>query len=138
MEELFISIGARWDATPVGDAIRALATGGLHLSEAYQGAMTSTFKPYVVYFALPGAVSNTNTTTMEEVAIQFSIFCPDEDGASTCVQIRDALVALYDDVRLTMGGGFEMTRAIRQTAGQFLKEPEQGYACHIDYVFMYE
>jgi len=137
MEELFKAITARW-AAAAGNAIRAAATGGLHLAEAYQGTPSTTNKPYVVYFALPGGVSNTMDTTMEEAYIQFSIFCTGETAASTCVQIRDLLVALYDDVSLTMSGGYAMTRAIRQTAGQFLKEPDEGYACHVDYIFMYE
>ena len=136
MEELLKAIKTQWDAA-AGASIRAKATGGLWPVEAKQEVTTqATVKPYVVYHPLPGTVFNTNTGTIEEAFVQFSIFCTSESAASTCVQIRDLLVALYDDVQLSMTG-FNMVRAIRQSSGHLVKDPDEGYALHVDYMFMY-
>ena len=132
MEELHKAIKVQWET---GTALKAKATGGLHPVEAPQG----TEGPYVVYFPLPGNVADTMTTKIEEAAIQFSIFVTTDDGgAKTATQIRDLLVALYDDVLLTMGDGNTMFSAARQTSGYLLKDPDEGYALHVDYVFQYD
>lgn len=132
MEELLKAIKTKWNT---GTALKALATGGLWPVEAAQG----TKGPYVVYFPLPGNVADTMSTKIEEALIQFSIFVTNEDGGATkAVQIRDALVALYDDVLLTMGGGYTMTSAARSTTGHLLKDPDEGYDAHVEYLFQYE
>lgn len=132
MDELLKAIKTRWDAT-AGNAIRAVATGGLWAVQA----PADTSGPYVIYFPLSGNVVNIIDNKIEEAYIQFSIFVTTESGARTCVQLRDLLIALYDDVQLTMSG-YDMIRAIRQTSGMLIKDPDEGYMCAVDYMFMYQ
>ena len=93
--------------------------------------------PYVVYYPLPGSVVDTTTSKIEEAMIQFSIYVASENAASTAAQIYDLLIALFDDVDLTMTGSYNMIRMIRRSTGHFVKDPDEGYALHVDYEVMY-
>lgn len=140
MEELLRAIGIQWDSD-AGAPVRELAPGGLYFVQAPQGVLDSG-KTYVVYSPLPGSVTDTNTSKIEEPVISFAIYQSEEnEQVKTIWAVRDALIACYDDKLLIMlddanGNPRRMIAARRLYSGDAMKE-DKGWSCHIDYRFNY-
>jgi len=147
MEELFKAIFRRWTEDELAEC-RDLVTGGFWPNLAKENAS----RPYITYAALPGSTEPTNTSMLELVPVQFTIYTAERhaidgdarSGARLALQIRDRLVAGYDDVLLTLteedveGASMVMVRAARQTPGHLLDDPDDnGFMMPVDYLFEY-
>lgn len=98
MHKLWKAILARYAASE-GATLRGLTPGGMWLGQAAQDAVTA----WIVLTPLGASVEHCLGTDQPiyDVSLQFSIACA---SASTCVSAADALVALYDNVLLTLDG----------------------------------
>jgi len=139
MEELMQVIMQRWDSDEGGRAKEHIP-GGLWADEAPQHVLDSG-KTYATYFIMDGGFSDTFTSTIEMPVIQFSIFSTDNESGEANNPVwtaRDDLVAVFDNVLMDMEPDADknerrMIQMRRLGFGNKVKEPEQGWACHIQY-----
>lgn len=143
MEELLRVIMVKWESDE-GGRVREYCPGGLWLTEAPQTVIDDG-STYAVYYPMGGSYAETFGTQIEEPIIQFSIFATSEDSENANApawKARDALVAVYDDALMEMeedadGNARRMITFNRMGHGLLVKEPDQGYACHIEYQVQY-
>ena len=86
MEELARIIGLQWDGD-AGSEARELAPGGLWFQEAPETVLTARGTPYVVFYFMPGAVDDTNTSKIEVFVVQFSAFVTEDISIRRVVRL---------------------------------------------------
>jgi len=140
LEDLLKAISTRWDSD-AGAKVRQVCPGNLHFTKAPAGVQDDN-DTYCVYSVLPGTVAQTNTTQIEEARVTFSIYATDEDEQNnTAWAARDALVQVYDNALLGLENDDQereqrMIQARRLTNGQVFPDPEKGWFCVLEYLFM--
>lgn len=96
MKALFTGIYSKF----TGDAeLVAALTGGLHNIRAPEG----TSYPYAVFSLVSRRPADTLNETLQEAAIQFSIF-DDSDNSDDVCDLADDFETLYDEAALTVTG----------------------------------
>jgi len=143
MEELCIAIMQRWDSDAGGQA-KEYIPAGLWFQEAPQQVLDSG-QTYCVFFLMTGVTSYTFGTTIENPMVQFSIYATSEESSESVGPVymaRDAFVRVYDQILLSMqpdadGNTRRMIEMRREGHGEVVKDPDEGYACHLMYSCKY-
>jgi len=128
VKALYDAIAAKITASPDGDTLRAL------ISDYRPHRVPSKVAcPYLVWRNVGTAVDRTNSSMFNDTIIQFSIHDDNEDSPIAVCNIYDALIALFDDVTLTVSG-WTNVRTDR-LSDQLLDDPDGGYEYIVQYRF---
>lgn len=133
---------ARWNSTS-GAAVRALATGGLHNTQAPietgQNTGQQNKKPYVVLTVVADDCEGTMTDNQSigTALVQFSVFVNDYQ-LDTGWNIEQALKACFDNCSGTFADSKGTLKAIRRMGmGRPLKDPDEGWMIVVEYKAVY-
>jgi len=132
MKKLFTALVARFNSAE-GAALKALVTGGIHNSEAPKGAKV----PYITMHIVSDPTMPTMTSYNENPVLQFSIFV-DDYQMDTALDIRTALIALYDTHYPVFPDGGHVFGVLRMSAGMPQKDPDIGYSVVIQYRYWFD
>jgi hypothetical protein len=131
MRELVKAIYAK----NTGSALDALIGGKIF----YGKAPANTLYPYVVFVRVAGSNDWTFTETFDNPLIQFSIFSADHESSIECLNIADAVKALYDDCKLSVTGETFLYMWLANVVGPMDDDSisqdgaDGGWACHLDF-----
>jgi len=132
MKKLFTAITTRYNST-AGATLRGLLTGGLHALEA----PGKTKAPFAVISVVSDPTYPTMSDYNENPILQFSIFV-DDYQLDSAMNIRAALIALYDDFNPTFPDGGHVWGCSRIMGGQPQKDPDIGYSVVIQYMYWFD
>jgi hypothetical protein len=131
LKELIKSIYAK----NAGSALDTLIGGRIFHGKA----PTGTVYPYVVFFRVTGSADWTFTDNFDNPLIQFSVFSADHGSSIECLNIADAVKALYDDCKLTVTGETFLLMWLTNVVGPMDDDSitqdgaDGGWACHLDF-----
>lgn len=115
-----------------GAALRAVNTGGFWLVHGKDDIVP----PYVVGTFVAAIREHTmeDNSAWEVVGMQMSIFV-DDFQVDTGLEIRDLLVATFDNISFAYTGG-RLIHAYRTLTGVPIRDPDEGYIIPVDYNFL--
>lgn len=139
---LFKQLKSVWDGSD-GSTVRAIATGGLHLTEAPittgQNTAQQNHKPYVVLTVVSDTAEGTMTDneSIGTCFLQFSVYVGDYQ-LDTGWTIAQALKTLYDDIHGAFADSNGKIMAMRRMGfGMPVKDPDEGWLIAIEYKCVY-
>lgn len=136
MDEIIKAIIARYLASE-GATLRTATPGGMWLSQAPSTSPDGTF---IVLTPLPMEMSGVMNSTAEtgDGIVRFNVMNTEEGSDSLVITAAIALRALYHDVLMTLGTGFEMkmSKFVRED-GPTRDPDSQGYMFIRELRFIY-
>jgi len=132
MKKLFTALLARFNSS-AGSTLKGLATGGLHNGEAPKG----TKAPYITMNLVSDPTMATMSAYNENPVLQFSIFV-DDYQLDQALDIRAALVALYDYHFPVFPDGGHVFGVHRISGGLPQKDPDIGYSVVVQYRYWFD
>lgn len=132
MKKLFTALTTRYNSD-AGSTLRGLNTGGLHLLEAPKG----TKAPYTVMTVPSNPTYPTMSEYNENPVVQFATYV-DDYQLDSALDIRAALIALFDDFRPVFSDGGHVWGVLRLYTGMPEKDPDIGYSCVIHYRYWFD
>jgi len=111
MRDLFTGIYTKFTSVPASSFYNAL-DGRLYLEEAPQG----TAFPYAVFSLVNNSLDQNWTNKLEDATIDFNLYSASESGAVEITGLYEKLKEQFDDVNLTVGGGYSHLKFRRENA----------------------